>query len=260
MLSLWRQLTRPLKAFIRKAPHHNDRQRDMPNSAGTNNACLEALNLWQQARRVLSVESSQWQGQSLILAIDANRDLIWLDDIFPAQDSLTEGQTLRISLRQDFESCYFTSTVIAIMHKPQGRMIALHIPTEIHRAPRRTHRRFTLPGPALNAKIRATGLHAESCQVINISAGGMRVTLNGNLLKYYRPGTPLPFCRFALGPDILITCRATIKASMLDKTVGRKTQVSLVFADIALGQRQQIDTYLHKLEVLRGYREVPLSA
>jgi hypothetical protein len=63
-----------------------------------------------------------------------------------------------------------------------------------------------------------------------------------------------------LGPDIFITCRATIKAAMLDKTAGRKTQVSLAFADIPLTQRQQIDAYLHRLEALRGERQVAVSA
>jgi c-di-GMP-binding flagellar brake protein YcgR len=260
--TLWRQFISPLKALVRQSAHRFELTPEtaVPSPCHASEICLETLNNWLQTRRVLSVENGFWQGQSLMLAIDAKRDLIWIDEIFPAQNTLNEGQPLQVSLRQGFERCYFTSTVIAIVDKPQGRMIALQLPSEIHRAPRRTHRRFTLPGPRFTAKVRAPGLHAESCQVINISAGGMRISLNGNLLKHYRPGVSLPFCRFVLGPDIFITCRATIKAAMLDKTAGRKTQVSLAFADIPLTQRQQIDAYLHRLEALRGERQVAVSA
>ncbi|WP_049721841.1 flagellar brake protein [Gilvimarinus polysaccharolyticus] len=257
--NLWRQLTRPFKELTRKSPLSAPHE---PTQNQASAACIETLAQWQQARRILNVESNQWPnlGQSLILAIDAKRELLWLDDVFPAQDSLAEGQSLRVSLRQGFERCYFTSTVIAIVHKTQGRMIALYIPAEIHRAPRRIQPRFILPGPTLNAKIRAAGLHPESCQVINISAGGMRVALNGNLLKHYRPGSVLPYCHFALSPDIIITCSGIIKAATLDKSIGRKTKVSLSFADITFGQRQQITAYLHKLQILDDYREVAIGA
>ncbi|WP_041523363.1 PilZ domain-containing protein [Gilvimarinus agarilyticus] len=258
--TFWRELLQPLKNLSRNTDKTYDAEQKLTACLPQNHHCLETLNQWLANRRVLSVGNQHWQGQSLLMAIDSRRDILWLDDIFPQQEQLGEGVTLQISLRQGFEHCYFSATVIAIVDKPAGRMIALHLPREIHRAPRRRQRRFNLPGPALNVRVRASGNEAETAQVINISAGGLRITLNGNRLTTYRPGTLLPFCRFTLGPDIVINCRATVKAAVLDKTSGRRTQVSLAFADIPVGQRHQVDAYLHKLEALQGQTHVPASA
>jgi len=260
--SLWQQLTDPFKALAGKPTRAIDRPRETEAllSSPLSSACLATLDSWRHERRVLSVESGLWQGQSLLLAIDVKRELLWLDDVFPVQQHLSQGQHLQVSLRQGFEHCHFSSVVIAIIDKPHGRMIALQIPSQIHRSPRRKQRRFILPGPALNVRVRASGLHATSAELINISAGGMRLAINGNLLKSYRPNSSLPFCRFALSPNLLITCSGVIKAASLDKKVGRKTQVSIAFADITQTQRQQIDAYLHKLEALGSCPQVPMSA
>ena len=256
--TFWRELMRPLMTLGRTP--NSPLTEWPPARTQASQHCIEVLNQWLTSRRILSVGNAQCQGQSLILALDSKRDILWLDDIFPAPERLEQGDTLQVSLRQGFEHCYFTASVITIVHRPAGRMIALPMPSEIHRAPRRRHRRFNLPGPALTVRVRAPGHSAETAQVINISAGGIRIAINGNALAAYRPGTALPFCRFALGPDIMVGCRATVKAATLDKNAGRRTQVSLAFADIPLGQRQQIDAYLHKLEALQGHPQVPASA
>lgn len=193
--------------------------------------------------------------QSLILAIDPQRRLLWLDDLFPAQPYVQAGDTLEVSHHHNGEVLIFRTTVIALGKDCDVDGLALSLPNAVHYRPRRQWPRLTLaqrsPVPVI---LSLPGAGAQYGQLLDISAGGARVTVPGNWRAQLRPGDLLPLCQFTLAPGLTVRCRARVCAHQSHHRPWRQTHISLAFTDLSSAVSEDVQRF-----VLSRLRATPVN-
>ncbi len=203
----------------------------------------------QQRRQHLevSVEGQRQSYQSVILAVDSERGLLWIDELFPALPSLPAGIGLTLRHHRGGEVLTLQSPLVARGLDYGVNALALLLPDELLYLPRRQHPRFDLRSARLGVCIRPLGEAQRQGTLINLSLGGMRLALPGNQLHGLKRDTLLPYCEFTLPNQTRIRCQAVVKAARLERQPYRHTQVSLAFADM-MSDRERLACYLQYLQ------------
>lgn len=184
--------------------------------------------------------------QSLILAVDRGRGLIWLDDLFPRQSALSAGDELEISHHRNGELISFKAPILAFGERFGAGGMALALPEE----PPRYRPRRLWPRLALEARLAPSATLAISdrspvqARVLNISAGGLRLALAGNWLGHFRHGELLPLCELTPLAGIKIRCRVRVCAFSISHNPSRQTEVSLAFIDLDPVVQQNLQHYI----------------
>ena len=205
------------------------------------------LAIWQlhKKRQLLEVkiQGSSRAYQSMILALDIERGLIWLDDLFPQQLLLETGDEVCIRHHRQGEQLIIRGPVIALGADYGASGFALVLPEHSGYLPRRASQRYSIQGEAPTLiKLRSLGQEPCVGSLQDISAGGLKVNVPGNLLGQLSHGATLPLLEFKLG-DLHIRCRAKVCALRICRALQRCTQLSLAFADMP----EQTQTSLRKL-------------
>lgn len=208
---------------------------------------LTLLQQWLESRQLLAIESTQGTEQTMILAIDRQRGVLWLDECVPGHHRLRPGDTVTL--------CHHSGTQLILAHTEilgqraydNTAALAVRLPPTLQSQPRRREWRYHPPKGSMSARIRAVGGEPLSVSIINLSAGGMRLSIRGNQRYHMRPGALLPLCQFELGGLCRVRCRARVKACRLERHPNRHTQVSLEFVDIGSAQRAAIVDHLNRL-------------
>ncbi|UTF60828.1 flagellar brake protein [Gilvimarinus sp. DA14] len=218
---------------------------------------LAQLELWYSKRQFIGVKipGIETSYQSMVLAVDKARGLIWLDELNPNNLSANVAEKLIIEQRHGDE--IISMTLERLDTAAPRREIACLLPHEIHYRPRRSWERFTLPGEPLKAKVRSVGSEPQTVNIINLSGGGMRLALPGNHLGSLHREAFLPLCEFQLG-KLHISTQAHVKSARVVTTPYRHTQVSVAFADIPLSTQRALASQLQRLSDL--YRSSERSA
>lgn len=195
------------------------------------------LPLWQlyKQRQLLEVRigSASRVYQSMIIALDIERGLLWLDDLFPQQRVLDVGDELFIRHHRQGEQLLIRAPIIALGTHFGASGIAILLPEENTYRPRRSNPRFNLTSDSpIMVKIRTLGEEPCFGTLQDISAGGVRIHVAGNLLAHLRHGTQLPLCEIDLGDNLLIRCRARVCSARIARSPHRCTQISLEFIDL----------------------------
>lgn len=202
------------------------------------------------------VEASALSFQTLIMAIDIQRGLLWLDDLFPSPHSLEVGDFITLRHHRDDEQLNFSTPVIAWGSKYGTQGLAVALPDHADYQPRRRHRRVELAGAAnLTAKIRPIGHEISYGKVEDISAGGLRLSVPGNLLGQLRHGALLPLCELTLSDELTLRCSARVRSFRFMRAPHRQTQVSIEFIDLPLARQQQLQQYVNNLVYLQQASE-----
>ncbi|MBU2887269.1 flagellar brake protein [Gilvimarinus agarilyticus] len=184
--------------------------------------------------------------QSMILAVDTERGMLWLDQLTPSTLALMEGQSL--TLRHQRHSEVLTLRLPVISDQSQSRnAIAVLLPSKVEYRPRRSWLRYEPGYDSLKATIRTIGNAPTEANIVNISGGGMRLRLKGNQLHSYRRDAHLPLCQVRLSHQIQVNCQAKVKSVRLVREPFRHTQVSLEFTDMTPSARIQLNNQLSNL-------------
>jgi c-di-GMP-binding flagellar brake protein YcgR len=213
------------------------------------NSCLPLMQL-QESRQLLEVKwgSSSRVYQSLILAVDIQRGLIWIDELFPQAYTLDIGDCLTLRHHRKGEELILETYVIAIGNQFGTQGIALSIPEQIQWQPRRRHTRFAFNGVATLVKIRPLGSEATFGKLQDISTGGFSVTVSGNLLAQLRHGALLPVCEMTLDDQLHIRCKGRICAFRMQREPFRSTRICVQFVDLPEKNRIELMNCLNRLE------------
>ncbi|HEY7883867.1 MAG TPA: PilZ domain-containing protein [Cellvibrionaceae bacterium] len=246
---LFQALAQKLK--LTASPANNALQEPAKTQAKTDIATGDytALEQLQQQRQQLEVgiEGSRNHYQSMILAIDSARGLLWIDELFPQSAALEPGRWLTLRHHRNGEVLTLRSPLVANGEHFNTRGLALLLPESLNYLPRRENPRHELRHYALPVSIRPMGEGYCQGTLINLSLGGMHLALPGNHLGHIRRDTLLPDCEFTLGNGKKIRCTATVKSTRLIRTPYRHTQVSLAFAD-NMPDRAALQQHLQQLE------------
>lgn len=187
--------------------------------------------------------------QSMIIALDIERGLLWLDDLFPQQRTLDIGDELVIRHHRNGEQLLIRTPILAFGSCYGAAGIAILLPENASYSPRRSHPRFNSVGDSPTmVKIRTLGQEPSFGTLQDISAGGLRVNIAGNMLPHLRHGIQLPLCEFSLGDDLQVRCRARVCAFRITRSPYRCTQISLEFVDLPEPKRHAIHQLLQRTQ------------
>jgi c-di-GMP-binding flagellar brake protein YcgR len=214
------------------------------------------LPLWQllNQRQIIEVkvEGSSLPYQTLVLAIDIQRGLLWLDDLFPSQHVLEIGDRITLRHHRNGEELSFNSAILAWGSDYGANGLAIMLPEQLCYVPRRQFNRADMSDqPSLGLKVRPIGQDISYGSVLDISSGGLRASIPGNLLGQLRHGALLPLCELSLSDELTIRCSARVRGFRLLRTPHRHTQISLEFVDLAQERVQQLQQFINNLIYLQ---------
>lgn len=209
-------------------------------------------NLWrlQNTRQLLEITLPGHKNsyQSMIIALDISRGLLWLDELFPNQPQLALGDEITLRHHRNGEILTFSTPVIAMGSNFGASGIAVLLPEEAKYQPRRAHPRCNLNNRApISAKIRLLGQDACFGTIKDISCEGLSLLVPGNLIGQIHQGTILPLCEVHLNNELHIHCRAQVRSFQLCRQPYRATRISLEFIDLQPKRRLQLQEFVHRL-------------
>ncbi|GGY67168.1 hypothetical protein GCM10011613_09080 [Cellvibrio zantedeschiae] len=220
------------------------------------------LPLWQllNQRQIIEVkvEGSSLAYQTLVLAIDIQRGLLWLDDLFPSQHVLEVGDRITLRHHRNGEQLSFSSPILAWGSSYGATGLAIMLPEQPCYVPRRQLDRANVSNkPSLSVKVRPIGQDISYGSVLDVSSGGLRASIPGNLLGQLRHGALLPLCELTLSDELTIRCSARVRSFRLLRSPHRHTQISLEFVDLAHERAQQLQQFINNLIYLQHADEMP---
>jgi c-di-GMP-binding flagellar brake protein YcgR len=213
------------------------------------NAYLPLFQL-QESRQLLEVKwgSNSRAYQTIILAVDIERGLLWIDELFPQQFTLGLGDCLTLRHHHKGEELVLEAHVVAMGNQFGTQGIALSIPEQIQWQPRRRQTRFSVGGAATLVKIRPIGAEPTYGKLLDISAGGFSVSVSGNLLSQLRHGALLPLCEMSLDDQVNIRCKGRICAFRIQSEPFRSTRICVQFVDLPEKTRIELTNCLNRLK------------
>lgn len=201
----------------------------------------------------VKVKGSSVSYQTLIMAIDIQRGLLWLDDLFPSQHLLEIGDQITLRHHRHGDQLCCTAPIVAWGSSYGAQGLAIVLPEHLDYQPRRRYKRADLHNiPSLTAKIRPVGQEISYANVLDISVGGLRVSVAGNMLGQLRHGALIPLCELSLSDELHIRCSARVRAFRLLRSPSRQTQVSLEFVDLSLERQHQLEQFINNLVYLQS--------
>lgn len=212
------------------------------------------LPLWelQKQRQLLEVKIGDASRvyQSMILAIDIERGLLWLDDLFPQQHVLDEGDEITLRHHRNGEQLVIRAPIVAMGSTYGASGLAILLPEFVYYMPRRNAPRFAIGHQSpLSVKIRTLGQEPSFGTLQDISTGGLRLLVAGNMLPYLRHGALLPLCEVDVSDDLHIRCRARICAFRMGRSPYRHTQISVEFIDLDDETRSALAQFLRESQL-----------
>ncbi|WP_049629794.1 flagellar brake protein [Cellvibrio sp. pealriver] len=188
--------------------------------------------------------------QTMILAIDIERGLLWLDDLFPQQLILDVGDDITIRHHRNGEQLVIQAAIVALGSTYGASGLAITLPESASYQPRRSSPRFMIGHQSpLSVKIRPLGQEPCYGTLQDISAGGLRVMVAGNLIPYLRHGALLPLCEVNISDELQIRCRARICAFRIGRSPYRHTQISIKFVDLEEETRDSLARFLQESDL-----------
>lgn len=223
------------------------------------------LPLWelQRSRQLLEVKigSASRIYQSMILALDIERGLLWLDDLFPQQLILDEGDDITLRHHRNGEQLVIRAPILALGSNYGATGFAIELPAYAAYAPRRSSPRYAIGHQSpLSVKIRTLGQEPCFGTLQDISSGGLRIMVAGNLLPHLRHGAHLPLCEFSLGEELHIRCKARICAFRMGRSPYRHTQISIEFLDLEEEKRAALTRFLYESQFRTAGEREPARA
>ncbi len=207
------------------------------------------LHQLQERRQLLEVviDGRQRRYQTLILAVDTERGLLWLDELFPSQRLLETGDSITLRHHREGELLTINTSIVAWGADFGASGMAVLLPDEASYQPRRHFPRLLGENLSLSGKIRTLGEEPVYGHIQDLSAGGLSILVAGNLLAQIHHGLVLPLCEVNLGQGLHIRCRARVCAFRLCRSPYRGTRISLEFVDLPPMKQQQLSRFINHL-------------
>ncbi len=252
-------LRTPAQTYGLKSPHAE--QDDLLSGS---NVPDQYLPLWdlQKQRQLLEVKitGASRVYQSMILALDVERGLLWLDDLFPQQHILDAGDEITLRHHRNGEQLVIRAHIVAMGSTYDASGFAITLPEFVYYIPRRSSPRYIIGHQSpLSVKIRTLGQEPSYGTLQDISTGGLRLIVAGNLLPYLRHGALLPMCEVDISDELQIRCRARICAFRIGRSPYRHTQISVEFIDMEEKTRAALARFLHESQLSHSELYAPQS-
>lgn len=178
--------------------------------------------------------------QSMIVRIDFARKEIYLDALTPINPfcPVAIGDTLVVSHHDHGKILSVSGELLSIVTNGDELYYVITLPNEIGYKQRRFYPRLAIDQLSL-VKLRLWSplripWHAR---VSNISAGGARLSIGGNITDQLKKNCILPNCDIELETGQGICCKAVVKAFKYVRRPFEHTEVSVEFSDLGFQQK-----------------------
>lgn len=188
--------------------------------------------------------------QSIILDINLQGRYLLLDDLFPSPtgEAPTLGDQLTIRHHRMGRLLSFTSRIIHISYSHDSPCYAVELPEDVGYRQRRIFPRLDLGNQQpLTVRLKSPWKTPWFATAHNLSAGGMRLAVGGNILEQLNRGSVMPLCEFRLGGELNVTCQARIKGFKFVGRPYRHTRISVEFVGLNPQNRLQVQQYINAL-------------
>ncbi len=242
-----------LRALLQKFSANDTAEVPAPASQprGPEAECVEHLRPLVKRRQLLAIRHRGREYQGLILALDTERQLLWLDELFPRALDLEPGDELTLSYHNNGHVLEFTVPVVGWSTPQRTEGVALPLPEDFYFGPRRRWTRLDVFGwYPISARLGVPGLSPLCGEVLNVSAGGLRLGLTGDWRPFLHHRDILPLCEFTVAPGLRVRCRVKVCAFNLSHRPWRQTRVSLAFVDLAPETQRELATFINNKQAL----------
>ncbi len=206
----------------------------------------------QQERKLLDVicQRTGVRFQSLILAIDLDNNWLELDELFPFAGAGIHwpGDQFTVQYHRGGEILSFA---VALVRVASGTtpLYYFTLPDTIETLQRRKNLRIGLSKQhPLAVKLLSPMGERWHSTAQNLSAGGMRLVVGGNLVDQLQRDTLLRSCEFSFNDDFQVRCEAQVKSFRFNRKPFRQTEVSIEFVSLPNSQyaqlQQLVNSYL----------------
>jgi c-di-GMP-binding flagellar brake protein YcgR len=201
----------------------------------------------QDKRQLLEVFVKGEKGsfQSMIVGIDFFAGSFSLDAFSPQMlvpESLV-GYTVIIRHQSQWQQLDIEATVVQCSEKNSCYHLLLPIVTDYH--PRRHHTRFQLNNDKyLKSDINPLYGAPWYATVKDISEGGMRVAIPGNIRPHLQKDNVLPKCQVMLDDNTVIQCRGIVRAYTYYSKPYRHTEISIAYHNMSQAHQTDLRRFL----------------
>lgn len=184
--------------------------------------------------------------QSMIVEVDLISNTLILDTLTPITPyaPIKVGDHLSVSHHSNGELLCFSGRLKAISHD-RDALYAMELPEEIGYTSRRFYPRWN-PGAKHSLLLRLNSPLGIpwSARVINVSAGGARISVGGNLSNQLRRDTHFTKLMLRINNELTIECAAQLKSYKYNRRPYEHTELSLAFRNMNFQQRLQLQNYI----------------
>ncbi len=205
----------------------------------------------QEQRQLIEVvsESTGEIYQSMVLSIDLMDGTIQLDELFPHPNhDYRPGELFTVRHHHRGQLLTFTTPLRSTHHGMDAAIYTLVLPETVGYRQRRVYPRINLSQQQpLTVRVQSPWRTPWYATARNLSAGGMRITVGGNVMEQLSHGALLPLCEFEFSPEFKIRCQAKARSFRFIRRPYRHTEISIEFADMAPPQRMQLQQFINTL-------------
>ncbi|MGH1486187.1 MAG: flagellar brake protein [Cellvibrionaceae bacterium] len=244
--------------IFNKVLYHLSKNKVETEAKDTNNRLLAQINRYaslirlQDERQLIEVitEKRSDSFQSMIVGVDLYNQQLILDDFSPRiqnREALL-GQTLILRHQHNRQMLKVTSEVLA--WEEGSQCFLLKLPEDVQYHPRRQESRIFLPSSVpLSATIDPIYGAPWYASITNISAGGMRILVTGDLRSQLHKHKPLKKCDIALDSNTAISCKGRVKSFSYHGRPYRRTEISIAFESMNEEDQYSLHSFLEQLSI-----------
>lgn len=206
----------------------------------------------QDQRQLVEIISTDFidSFQSMIIGVDLYNQQLIIDELSPRiqnPESLI-GRTLTIRHQQNRQMINIDVDVIS--WSEETHCLHLSLPEDIGYTPRRQNYRMELltavPINAVIAPLYGAPWHST---LTNISLGGMRIIVSGDLRSELQKNKPLQKCTLALPTGNTVTCGGHVKSFSFIGRPYRRTEISIEFDKLSDEYKFELEQFIEQTSI-----------
>ncbi len=224
----------------------------------TNNRLLAQINRYaslirlQDERQLIEVISPDHTDsfQSMIVGVDLYNQQLIIDEFSPKIQNPTAlvGRTLVLRHQHNQQMIKVTCEVLGWEEK--SHCLLLTLPEDVNYQPRRHELRVELTGSApLTATIDPLYGAPWYASISNISTGGMRILVTGDLRNNLHKNKFLKKCNITLANGSEVPCKGRVKAFSYHGRPFRRTEISIAFESMSEDDHAELRQAVEQLAI-----------
>lgn len=183
--------------------------------------------------------------QTIILGIDLYERKLRIDEPSPLRIPPNELIGKTVTIRHQQEQLMLCFSVMVLDYDPIDQTLSIDLPYQADYQPRRIEPRIEFSDESVHsANINPLFGAPWYAKLINISQGGMRIAVAGDLRNQLHKNLPIQRCEIDLGFKRPLRCGGRVKSFSFYNRPYRHTLVSIKFEDISDNDLAYLDDFL----------------